>query len=354
MRQLVNSLDRESARGFLVRVFLLAVLSVAVWLPASAQNESARRASTQVTSVQHYVTSDRIRIVVQLNGIVKYLEGTANDPYRLFFDLQGTRPAAALVSKTIVRDPVMQRIRVGQYQPGVMRVVLDLNERTPYLTSVLTNPPRLMIEVLRTATVGQTHDTSAPSLSAPSRVQAPRQVPYSATRAANAAPQSSPPALPPQQMPPAAPEVTYRDGQLTIVASNCTLAGILHAVAVHTGAIVDAPDSLTDERVAARVGPGPPRSVLTDLLSGSDFDYILIGDDQDPNAVRRIILTAETSLQSAPAVAQAVPQGEVEEEVHVVDQPEPPIAQQPAEQIGTGAQGTGHQWHLQNGFQSRA
>ena len=114
----------------------------------------------------------------------------------------------------------------------------------------------------------------------------------------------TPPPPTPEQMPANPPQVTYNDGLLSIVANNSTLSDILREVGVSTGATVDAPANLTRERVAARIGPGSPRAVLSDLLTGSHFDYILLGADGDPNAVTSIILSAN---QTSPAAAAAQP-----------------------------------------------
>ena len=141
-------------------------------------------------------------------------------------------------------------------------------------------------------------------------------------------------------MPPPPPQVTYSNGLLTIVANNSTLSDILHAVSARTGASVDMPPQLGAERVAAHIGPGVPRDVLSDLLSGPHFDYILLGSDGDPNAVRSIILSPNQSSPSAStAVAQrqpvrtvTPPQEEVEDEIagEPQFQPENPQAAQPA------------------------
>jgi len=151
-------------------------------------------------------------------------------------------------------------------------------------------------------------------------------------------PQPPPAPLTPEQMPPVPPQVTYSNGLLTIVTTNSTLADILQAVSARTGASVDAPAHLTSERVAARIGPGTPREVLSDLLSGPRFDYILVGSDGDPNGVRNIILTPNQSSPSASAaMAQVQPrpappaQEEMDEEVEEEQaaQPEPQPAQSP-------------------------
>ncbi|HXP46381.1 MAG TPA: hypothetical protein VN810_03835 [Terriglobales bacterium] len=154
-----------------------------------------------------------------------------------------------------------------------------------------------------------------------------------------------PPApLTPEQMPAAPPQVTYNNGLLSIVATNSTLSDILHAVSTRTGATVDAPAQLTRERVAARIGPATPREVLSDLLTGPRFDYILVGSDGDPNAVRSIILTANQSSPSAgaamaqpPPVRAAMPP-QVDDDEAEEDQPAPPQPATPPAQPAQQAQ----------------
>jgi len=149
------------------------------------------------------------------------------------------------------------------------------------------------------------------------------------------APETPPPPpapLTPEQMPPVPPQVTYSNGLLTIVATNSTLADVLQAVSARIGASVDAPARLTGERVAARLGPGAPREVLSDLLRGPRFDYILVGSDRDPNGVRDIILAPNQSSPSATvAQVQARPVSPVQEEMdeEVEEEPAQPEPQPP-------------------------
>lgn len=108
--------------------------------------------------------------------------------------------------------------------------------------------------------------------------------------------------LPLEQVPPVPPQVTYTNGQLTIVAHNSTLGDVLRAVHKQTGADVELPSNLTD-RVVTDLGPGPPRDVLTTLLNGSHFDYVMLGSPSDPTHIERLVLTA----RSAPETASAAP-----------------------------------------------
>ena len=98
---------------------------------------------------------------------------------------------------------------------------------------------------------------------------------------------SSPASL--EKLPPSAPTVTYDNGVLTISAYNSTLSDILRGISIQTGADVDIPPQ-AEERVVTRLGPGPARDVVRSLLSGSRFNYILVGSNASPNTLTRILL----------------------------------------------------------------
>jgi hypothetical protein len=91
---------------------------------------------------------------------------------------------------------------------------------------------------------------------------------------------------------PVPPQVSYQNGQLTIVAPNSTLGDILKAVRKQTGADIDIPDA--KDRVVTHLGPGPARDVIADLLNGSRFNYVMLGSPEDGNALTRVVLVAKT------------------------------------------------------------
>jgi len=94
------------------------------------------------------------------------------------------------------------------------------------------------------------------------------------------------------------PQVTYENNQLTIVASNSTLADVLRAVRKTTGADIDVPAA--PERVVTHLGPGPARDVLADLLNGSRFNYVLLGAAGNDTALTRVVLVAKTEGATSP------------------------------------------------------
>src|SRR5437764_6531909 len=112
------------------------------------------------------------------------------------------------------------------------------------------------------------------------------------------------PQVPLDAIPAVAPQVNYQDGLLTIVAPNSTLGDILRSVRKHTSADIDIP-AAANERVVTRLGPGPVRDVMAELLNGSHFNYILLGSPDNTNSLVRVVLLAKTGPDNPPPVNQA-------------------------------------------------
>jgi len=167
---------------------------------------------------------------------------------------------------------------------------------------------------------------------APTKKEAPKAAP-----APVIAPAPVPPApKTPAEMPPVAPKVTFQNGLLTIDAPNSTLGDVLAAVKKATGAEIDAASA--SDRVIVHIGPGDPKDVLASLLSGSKFDYIILGSAENPNAVTQVILTQRSNMtESTPApragFVTAQPPAETEEESpdeeQGNEQPQPRFASPP-------------------------
>jgi hypothetical protein len=118
----------------------------------------------------------------------------------------------------------------------------------------------------------------------------------------------APPAPTLQQMPSRPPTVTYHNGQLSIVAHNATLREILEMVRSQTGATIDIPPG-ANERVVVRLGPGPAPQVLAALLTGSDFNFVVLSSDRDSQAVAVVVLSPKTGTAAGEAGSPATPNG---------------------------------------------
>jgi hypothetical protein len=97
-----------------------------------------------------------------------------------------------------------------------------------------------------------------------------------------------------------APVVAYRDGQLTINAENVTLASVLQMVAEKTGAIIDVPAGSGQERIFEHSGPGRPNDVLTQLLNGTHFNFIIVNSPQHPFEPTQVLLSLQRADTEAP------------------------------------------------------
>jgi hypothetical protein len=97
------------------------------------------------------------------------------------------------------------------------------------------------------------------------------------------------PVVPP---PPAAPHVTYKNGQLTITAENVPLSDVLREVSRKTGAALEVPNGSATEPVFANIGPGSVREVLVKLLNGTKFNYVMLGSKETSSDLEKIVLTS--------------------------------------------------------------
>jgi hypothetical protein len=146
---------------------------------------------------------------------------------------------------------------------------------------------------------------AAATLGASDSVPHPTALRYQKSKKKPSLPSYSPNPLPPvplDQTPAVPPQVNYVAGQLTIVADNCTLGDILVAVRTQTGINLDIPAG-SAERVVTKLGPGSVHDVLASLLSGSHFNYVMLGSPNDPSAIQRLILTPAAALVAEDASA---------------------------------------------------
>jgi hypothetical protein len=192
-----------------------------------------------------------------------------------------------------------------------------------WMTSAL-----LVVAVILSPEAGRTQQAPLPSQAAPASPA--KKTPRHRNPAAQAEPAPQPTqetAAPAPEVPkwpvndsPAKPAVTWDSSGLKIEANNSSLHDILTQVSADTGAKVEGMGS--DERVFGQYGPGAARDVISQLLHGSSYNVLLIGD-QGAGTPRQIVLSArrEGTNQS--------PQPQVENPVDPQDQPDEDIPDQP-------------------------
>jgi hypothetical protein len=147
----------------------------------------------------------------------------------------------------------------------------------------------------------------------PAGIQPAKQPAPAATPA-----QPKPPDWPANDQPSEATVVWDSQG-LRIVASNSSLAQILKDVSTKTGATLEGMGQ--DQRIFGAYGPGPARDVLCQLLDGSGYNIVMVGD-QGQGTPRRIVLSARPKGSAQPS-GNSSPSTSNEEETQAEPQPEP-------------------------------
>jgi N-acetylmuramoyl-L-alanine amidase len=122
---------------------------ISALLLASAGSLCAAIPQLEITAVRFWTLSGVTRVAVETNGPFRFRSDRLDNPDRLFFDLLSAKPREGVkgVQVTPVGDKLLKRIRVAETQPGMTRVVLDLESSVDFTASQLTNPDRLVIEL---------------------------------------------------------------------------------------------------------------------------------------------------------------------------------------------------------------
>ncbi len=157
--------------------------------------------------------------------------------------------------------------------------------------------------------------------------------PALATPAPEQAPLPAAPEPPkwPVNDPPTPPSIRWDSQGLQVGATNSSLRQILDDVATATGAKVEGLQG--DERVFGEYGPGPAKDVISQILHGSTYNVLMLGDEGQ-GTPREIILSERTKVggpagqpgQAGQAFNRQVPQ---DDDVEQPVEAEEPNQQQP-------------------------
>jgi N-acetylmuramoyl-L-alanine amidase len=117
---------------------------------ARLQGVSERKLpSVAVDNIRFWETGNAVRVVVDLSSQADFVQGGAKSPDRVFIDIAQARVNSILLGKPMtLKSPLIQQIRVGQYDNSTVRVVLDLGAATKVTSSTLRDPDRLIIDVV--------------------------------------------------------------------------------------------------------------------------------------------------------------------------------------------------------------
>jgi N-acetylmuramoyl-L-alanine amidase len=103
-----------------------------------------------ITDVRFWSLGETTRIAIEASAGFEYHAERIQNPDRIFFDIPGARlrfGEGRGVHTIPVGDARLKQIRAAQTQPGVSRIVLDVEAGMEFSASQLSNPDRLMIEL---------------------------------------------------------------------------------------------------------------------------------------------------------------------------------------------------------------
>jgi N-acetylmuramoyl-L-alanine amidase len=102
----------------------------------------------RINEIRHWSNPGYTRVVIDMEGAVRYSSSKLKDPDRLFFDLKDAElPKGCKGSDLDVNDGILRKIRASQFDADTVRVVLDLASIVSSRTLMLEHPTRLIIDV---------------------------------------------------------------------------------------------------------------------------------------------------------------------------------------------------------------
>ncbi len=235
----------------------VAGITVSRW-PAGSGN-------AQVKKVAVLKSGDATEIEIETSQRIEPAVQTVTGPDRLVIDFPQASPGPQLRAMAVNQGEVKGvRVSLLSAKPPVTRVVLDLKSAQVYQVF----PSAKSVIVKLPVAAGGTLPPSAQSITASGAAAPP----------------------PPVRKV----EVTLQDDKLRLVSNKASLAEVLNELRTQLNADIGVPVGADQEVVAVMLGPGTQREVISKLLEGSRYNFIIVGTDADANKVERVILSPKT------------------------------------------------------------
>jgi len=106
-----------------------------------------------VSNLRYWSNPNYTRIVIDADGETGYShrllkqDPALNKPQRLYVDLSNSRLGSDIKRAIPINDDLLSDARAGQYEPGIVRVVVDIKSYKTYKIFSLKNPFRIVIDV---------------------------------------------------------------------------------------------------------------------------------------------------------------------------------------------------------------
>jgi hypothetical protein len=234
-----------------------------------------------------FTAGDPLLLHVETSGPAAPQVQVISNPERLVIDVPDSVPGTGLRTLNLNRGEI-RRVRAGLFStaPPVTRIVVDLNEPQSYRITPVASGFTVSVDAgSRNAeedssdapTVGwvstrvSNHRASAPDPFVIKRARANSEKPVEGVR------------------------VQFAKGLLEIHTQNATLSEVLFQIQKQTGAEIAIPAGTEQQKVFGDFGPAPASDVLSQLLNGSDLNFVVVGSESDRNTLRSVILSRKTT-----------------------------------------------------------
>jgi AMIN domain len=264
---------------------LWAVLSIAGPFPLYAQAVHTQEVPS-IRDVQVLRGGNQVEIQIESSSPIVPQTNELGGPNRLLIDFVNARPGAQLRALKVDRAEVKGlRVSLFTADPPVTRIVVDLSSPQPYQ-------------------VFPEGKTTIVKIGGSGAEIAGAQAALGNIAAANEAGFETPPDPPKPTL-----EVGFHNGLLSIDSNRANLSEVLFAVHQRTGAEIAIPAGAEQEQVVVNLGPAPAPEVLSRLLNGSKFNFVILSSPKNPAALDQVILSprAEAPMQVETVAPQPPP-----------------------------------------------
>jgi N-acetylmuramoyl-L-alanine amidase len=106
-----------------------------------------------VSDLRYWSNPNYTRIVIDADGETGYShrllkqDPSLHKPQRLYVDLSNSRLGSDIKRAIPINDDLLSDVRAGQYEPGIVRVAVDIKSYKTYKIFSLKNPFRIVIDV---------------------------------------------------------------------------------------------------------------------------------------------------------------------------------------------------------------
>jgi hypothetical protein len=123
-------------RKNLIGLLLACILPIAAYGSTGETRRSTAavpdNAVPSLQSIRPELRAGEVRVQIQTQGVVSFHDFALENPSRVVLDFPGTRSQIANRTIPLMPNQCVERIRIGQPQPGTTRVVLDTAAQVEY------------------------------------------------------------------------------------------------------------------------------------------------------------------------------------------------------------------------------